>query len=478
VGKYDPLRDYLAGQNRDEEMEMTFGEVEELVGRLPNSARVHRPWWANGSKVEAQAWRAAGWHVQEVNIRSEQVTFARGTVGQSPSVRRTEAARQFTHAEVVPERPAVRPSLPQRDQPVEAQAIIESVSPVQAQESSSGDPPEEALALGVPERHASSLRGYLAGLHLPLVVVLFLLCVILGALGFGLRPGTDKPPPVSSSRIQLYVYQKKSPTARDIGPVRVSVDETLVQKTASTVQVQLDLFGSFSTRGQVRWDLLTGTSQSQPYSCPDPYSYLGTANSDPVAIQNGRLTIGGRAATPAVIANFTGRHVTKAASDTLGLAGQAPGEIPANVLAPLGEINLCWIRNAPLAFDGEYATAALPTVSAYPYGNARFTFNATRSLYFENPLQSAQPITAEYSLQAGSLPARTDPFGWHWSDNQGGLIQLTALNIPQSQHETYLGFISGVIFGVAGGAFVSLLQETLAPLRRPRTPPEIKISRE
>jgi hypothetical protein len=78
VGKYDPLRDYLAGQNRDEEMEMTFGEVEELVGRLPNSARVHRPWWANGSKVEAQAWRAAGWHVQEVNMRSEQVTFARG----------------------------------------------------------------------------------------------------------------------------------------------------------------------------------------------------------------------------------------------------------------------------------------------------------------------------------------------------------------------------------------------------------------
>jgi hypothetical protein len=60
----------------------------------------------------------------------------------------------------------------------------------------------------------------------------------------------------------------------------------------------------------------------------------------------------------------------------------------------------------------------------------------------------------------------TDPFGWHWSGNPNGQIQVTALSIPQSQHETYLGFVSGVMFGVAGGALVALLQETLIPLWR------------
>ena len=76
------------------------------------------------------------------------------------------------------------------------------------------------------------------------------------------------------------------------------------------------------------------------------------------------------------------------------------------------------------------------------------------------------PVTSEYSLQAGAPFTSSDPFGWHWLGNDAASqIQLTAINIPVSQHEAYLGFVSGVLFGVAGGAFVALLQETLSPLR-------------
>ncbi|HET8684309.1 MAG TPA: hypothetical protein VFM54_20895, partial [Micromonosporaceae bacterium] len=82
MGKYDPLRDYLARQAADE-VRMTFAEVERLVGGLPDSARVHRAWWANDSKVEALAWREAGWHVSAVNQSAEVVVFARGAVGGS-----------------------------------------------------------------------------------------------------------------------------------------------------------------------------------------------------------------------------------------------------------------------------------------------------------------------------------------------------------------------------------------------------------
>jgi hypothetical protein len=77
VGKYDPLRDHLASRAAaTNEVRMTFADVEALIGPLPQSARVHRAWWANDSKVEAQAWRSAGWHVESVSLTAERVVFA------------------------------------------------------------------------------------------------------------------------------------------------------------------------------------------------------------------------------------------------------------------------------------------------------------------------------------------------------------------------------------------------------------------
>ena len=62
MAKYDPLRDYLIAQ--PDEVQLAFGDIEKLVGPLPESARTHRAWWANDSKVEALAWHAAGFRVQ------------------------------------------------------------------------------------------------------------------------------------------------------------------------------------------------------------------------------------------------------------------------------------------------------------------------------------------------------------------------------------------------------------------------------
>jgi hypothetical protein len=75
-GRYGPLRDYLAGRN-DSVAAMTFADVEALVSELPASARLHRPWWANGASTEARAWLDAGWRVQSVDQADEQVVFAR-----------------------------------------------------------------------------------------------------------------------------------------------------------------------------------------------------------------------------------------------------------------------------------------------------------------------------------------------------------------------------------------------------------------
>jgi hypothetical protein len=92
MGKYDPLRDHLARQpGTATTVAMSFTEIESLVGRLPDSARNHRAWWGNDSRVQCAAWQAAGWHVSSLSHLREWVVFCRVNLGGHP-------ARQPDHA--------------------------------------------------------------------------------------------------------------------------------------------------------------------------------------------------------------------------------------------------------------------------------------------------------------------------------------------------------------------------------------------
>lgn len=80
MSKYSPLRRHLAAEAAAQ-VDMTFGELDDLVGGLPASARRHRPWWSNereGSHVQARAWLDAGWRVDSVNLTAERVRFIKG----------------------------------------------------------------------------------------------------------------------------------------------------------------------------------------------------------------------------------------------------------------------------------------------------------------------------------------------------------------------------------------------------------------
>jgi hypothetical protein len=97
--KYQQLTDQLltlaaAGQQI---VEFDFANIAELVGGLPPSALEHRTWWANDSKVQAGAWRAADWHVDTVSLDRHRVRFARGQVGGSHR-QAVDAQRQATMA--------------------------------------------------------------------------------------------------------------------------------------------------------------------------------------------------------------------------------------------------------------------------------------------------------------------------------------------------------------------------------------------
>ncbi len=84
MGKYDRLAAHLADISADEmTVTISFREISTIVGGLSPTAYRLRQWWANDSKVEARAWRSAGWHVDEggVDFNAQTVRFARGKVG-------------------------------------------------------------------------------------------------------------------------------------------------------------------------------------------------------------------------------------------------------------------------------------------------------------------------------------------------------------------------------------------------------------
>lgn len=90
VAKYDALRDYLRNlPSVQRRVTIGFRRLEELLGEpLPPSAYRYEAWWLGGpapvgkarawrNQVQEQAWRAAGWTVDEVDLVLQNVTFRR-----------------------------------------------------------------------------------------------------------------------------------------------------------------------------------------------------------------------------------------------------------------------------------------------------------------------------------------------------------------------------------------------------------------
>jgi len=88
MSKYRNLTLHLANLDSDA-WETTFQEVERVIGMpLPDSARKHRPWWANDGHAQSTSWLGAGWKTAKVDMASEKVTFVykgKGVVEEIPN---------------------------------------------------------------------------------------------------------------------------------------------------------------------------------------------------------------------------------------------------------------------------------------------------------------------------------------------------------------------------------------------------------
>ena len=79
MGKYQRLYSHLCNLP-DREWRASFADIEVVLGfDLPESARLHRPWWSNQSDGHSQtvAWTAAGWETAEVDLLGESLLFRR-----------------------------------------------------------------------------------------------------------------------------------------------------------------------------------------------------------------------------------------------------------------------------------------------------------------------------------------------------------------------------------------------------------------
>ena len=80
-GKYAPL--YRSLRMRSERRwPVSFADIEAVLGfTLPESARLHRPWWSNQRSrrgyAHSLAWQLAGWRTAAVDLEHESLVFER-----------------------------------------------------------------------------------------------------------------------------------------------------------------------------------------------------------------------------------------------------------------------------------------------------------------------------------------------------------------------------------------------------------------
>ncbi len=98
--KYYPLYQYLQ-QNERDRVTLTLAQIEGLLeASLPATAYSQRAWWSNRSHgaVQAAAWMEAGYHVLDLDLEAQEVTF--GKPGLVYNVRR-EKGQVLWDAELV-----------------------------------------------------------------------------------------------------------------------------------------------------------------------------------------------------------------------------------------------------------------------------------------------------------------------------------------------------------------------------------------
>lgn len=275
--------------------------------------------------------------------------------------------------------------------------------------------------------------GYFAQLHLEYLAVLIVLCVALSIIGWSWRPPAGGFPHIPGT-LAIGVYARTPGITESLRPAG-KLGGSSMSIVANDIR---DEEGETA-----RWDVVVDNLGHGRVCTPSAYAYRGAGAAYAFTIPRARV--------------FVPRYESTSGAYALEeISGRGPLYV-----------KLCWASGGPLAVNGPYLSALLPPAlfGASLTTPAPEVQNVIRVLALE-----PGDDTANYTVTSPFPPSSTAPGYWVWSgavsfDNG---IRIAATDTSTTQSESYRTFVSGIVFGIAGGAFVALLQELLMPFSRRR----------
>jgi hypothetical protein len=268
------------------------------------------------------------------------------------------------------------------------------------------------------------MRNYVSRLHLVLVVILALLTVGLALVGWSLRPASGGYSPVP---IGMELSLTASPQARTL---LESVTPSGEDGAMLTIVATSGDLPDVVTEGP--WTLLV-TDLGSGVPCAPSY---GTVDYKRVHIER-----------PHFQRHFTLR-IGASVSHVARITGNGPFFI-----------RLCWPSKGPAALNGAYLSSRIPPL----YVDMPKEPVVTRQIHL------GSFDTADFTIDSLPQPTNASPNAWQWTAPaklaSPQALAFAAVNSSETQHETYKAFLSGIFFGIAGGALVSLIAELVAPFR-------------
>lgn len=269
-------------------------------------------------------------------------------------------------------------------------------------------------------------RGsYASRLHWVGIVTLAILIVGLSLFGWSLRPASGGFPQLPSPP-QLFPAQSS-------GPQQYTVNLTRTGDDSATLLVTSLL----------------------PPTGPSWTLYVNDLGSGRLCTPTGDIPVFGGGSSYKVLPEHLVRR--SPATVTTGLS---------HVVAIDGRgtlyVELCWSAEAPVQTNGAYLSARIPLLLPYAPNEADAAPDrVTRQLNL------GSGYSGDYNIQSEVHPTSVTSGGWQWSPRTPGAVPIsfTAVNTSDTQHDSYQAFLSGIVFGVAGGALIALVQELVAPFR-------------
>ena len=274
-------------------------------------------------------------------------------------------------------------------------------------------------------RRACRRISALSNLGFLVVLMLCGLTIASFALGLALEPSETAPAEVPNPPVLNMSFQSGD-------PLRLFVYSFLEQTNTRLTELVVSATGDFASHQTVtRWSI--GVLEFTGYLCPKQAS--------------------GVSLMP--LQGFPRDY---------GISGKS--KIPTTSGQPFLVISLCWDNNAPLITNGSYVSAALSPILA-----AGQSGTVTRSLVLNGTSLSS------YSLAGGIAPTEATARSWVWTDNLSTSFQsqaraeipIIASSLPGIQRDNQDVFYSGILFGIAGGAAVSIIPALLDVFDRGKT---------